>query len=281
MTALDRYQAGEVTLLSDAQVQGGVTFAFTERTGGVSAGQWASLNLGSACGDDPAAVVENRRRALAAIGAEAWEGALVSPHQVHGDEFIHVSSAEPAALAEAREKGAAGADAVVCTVPHVPVMLCFADCVPVVLVAPGGFAIAHSGWRGTIARIAGKAARELARQAGRAASDVSAYIGPHVGACDYEVSDELLARFVAEFGDGADAGERHLDLAFAVRQALLDEGVSPGSIACCEDSTASNTGRFFSWRAESGQTGRHAAVAVMGSDASSSWASAPIVEGRV
>ena len=54
-------------------------------------------------------------------------------------------------------KNKAGADAVVCTVPGVPVLLCFADCVPVVVVCSGGFAVVHSGWRGTYAEIAGTA----------------------------------------------------------------------------------------------------------------------------
>ena len=69
MAVLDRYQAGKVALLADGSVPGGVTFAFTERTGGVSEGCYASLNLGDACGDEPSRVAENRRLALAAIGA--------------------------------------------------------------------------------------------------------------------------------------------------------------------------------------------------------------------
>lgn len=271
MAALDRYQAGKVTLLADGDVPGGVTFAFTERTGGVSRGAFASLNLGDACGDDAAAVAENRMRALAAIGADAWAASLVAPHQVHGDHVVRVTSdgrdALLARIAEARE----GADAVVCTVPHVPVLLCFADCVPVVICAPGGFAVAHSGWRGTIARICAKAARALMEETGCAAAELSAYVGPHVCASDYEVSPELMDRFVAEFGPGVDAGERHLDLGRAVADALEGVGVACDAIAMCDDSTASNVGRFFSYRAESGHCGRHGALAVLGSDARTGW----------
>ena len=95
MAVLDRYQAGKVALLADGSVPGGVTFAFTERTGGVSEGCHASLNLGDACGDEPSRVAENRRLALAAIGAAAWAGSLVAPHQVHGDHLVRVTSAEP------------------------------------------------------------------------------------------------------------------------------------------------------------------------------------------
>ena len=264
MPALERYRCGEVTLLSDASVAGGVTFAFTERGGGVSEPPFSSLNLGDACGDDPARVAENRRRALRAIGAGALEGRLVNPRQVHGDEVVVVAAGDDESVRAARDAARAGADAVVCTAPDVPVLLCFADCVPVVLACEGGFAVVHSGWRGTIARIAAKALRALCDQTGRAPSEVSAYVGPHVLARDYEVSPELAARFSAEFGPGVVAGERNLDLSTALAATLRDAGVPEGRVAWCGDSTASCTGRFFSYRAEVGACGRHGALAVLG-----------------
>ena len=191
--SLSRYVESGVTLLGDTRRPNGVTFAFTERTGGVSSAPYASLNLGSHCGDDPACVAENRARALAALGASAIADRLVEPRQVHGDEVVVVDSASPAALEQARELAQAGADAIVCTAPGVPVLLCFADCVPIVLTAPGGFAVVHSGWRGTLARIGAKALSVLCERAGCVPADVTAYVGPHVSGNDYEVSPELLA----------------------------------------------------------------------------------------
>ena len=81
---------------------------------------------------------------------------LVEPRQVHGSDVVVVRSSDAASLAASREEAASGRDAVVCTCADVPVLLCYADCVPVVLVAPGGFAVVHSGWRGTIARISAR-----------------------------------------------------------------------------------------------------------------------------
>ena len=261
--SLSRYVESGVTLLGDTRRPNGVTFAFTERTGGVSSAPYASLNLGSRCGDDPARVAENRTRALAALGASAIADRLIEPRQVHGDEVVVVDSASPAALEQARELAQAGADAIVCTAPGVPVLLCFADCVPVVLVAPGGFAVAHSGWRGTIARIAAKAARTLAAECACEVADVSAYIGPHVTGEDYEVSQELLDRFVGEFGPSVRASERHLDLARARGVALADAGVDERNVLDCGLSTVGNVGRFFSYRAEDGRCGRHGAIACL------------------
>ena len=83
MPSLERHLRGGVALLTDERVGGGVTFAFTERTGGVSAAPYSSLNLGGRCGDDPRAVAENRRRALVALGAEGLLDRLVEPRQVH------------------------------------------------------------------------------------------------------------------------------------------------------------------------------------------------------
>lgn len=265
MASLARHSKNKLTWLTDDACEQ-VSFAFTERTGGVSGEPFGTLNLGASCGDDPACVEKNRELALGMIGAEGLLGRLVNPHQVHGDAIAHVTTSDPSELARIQAAVKEGVDGVVCTAPGVPVMLCFADCVPVVLVAPDGFAIAHSGWRGTVARIAQKAALELVQATGCNAAQVKAYVGPHIGAVDYEVSADLLERFVAEFGHGVDAGENHLDLGFAVREALLAAGVLPENIAVCDDSTASNTDRFFSYRAENGHTGRHAALAVMRAD---------------
>jgi len=261
--ALTRITASGVTLLGDERRPGGVTLAFTERTGGVSMPPYASLNLGSRCGDDPAAVAENRRRALGALGAERLLANLVEPRQVHGSDVVVVRSSEPSALAAAREEAALGRDAVVCTCADVPVLLCFADCVPIVLVAGGGFAVVHSGWRGTIARIGAKALGVLCAETGARPQDALAYVGPHILGGDYEVSHELCGRFVDEFGDGARVGERNLDLAFCVDAALADAGVPRTSIAHAGVSTPRATERFYSYRAEAGTCGRHAALAFM------------------
>ena len=102
MCALTRYHAGPVTLLADACVAGGVAFGFTERTGGVSAAPYDSLNLGASCGDDPACVAENRRRALAAVGAGGLSSRLVSPRQVHGDAVVCVTDGSDAGGARAQ-----------------------------------------------------------------------------------------------------------------------------------------------------------------------------------
>ncbi len=256
---LKRFTQDGVTLIgSGTAASGGVTFCFTERTGGVSQPPFASLNLGLKGGDDPARVLENRRRVLCAMGAPDLVETLALPNQTHGSEVAVISKAGelPANLTQ-------DADAVVCTVPDQAVMLLVADCTPVVLTCPGGFALVHSGWRGTLAGISGKAARVLATSVGADPSQVQAFIGPHISGASYEVSQELLDRFVEAFGQTAVYGPRHLDLGACVRASLEETGVPAGSIVDTHLCTAQLTDRFFSHRAEMGKTGRHAAVAFM------------------
>ncbi|WP_085830250.1 peptidoglycan editing factor PgeF [Collinsella vaginalis] len=253
-----------VTLVGE--LAGSVRFGFTERTGGMSEPPFTSLNLGGHVGDDPAAVAENRRRVLAALGVDAPLGALLVPNQVHGDHVALVDDASPAALARVRDEIAAGADAIVCSVPGVPVLLCFADCVPVILTLGDAFAVVHSGWKGTRARISAKAARVLAETVGKDIAGIRAWIGPHIRGDEYEVSPELMADFAATFDavrPAAAAGSRLLDLAACIREALTEAGVPGGSIRDAGLSTLRDNDRFFSYRAEHGRCGRHGAVAVI------------------
>ena len=166
-------------------------------------------------------------------------------------------------LENIREQIAEGCDALVCTAHGVPVLLCFADCVPVVLVAPNGFAVVHSGWKGTIARISAKACQALCEAAGCKPEDISAYIGPHILGDEYEVSQELMDRFAAEFSCIDAGASRMLDLSAAIREALVDAGVDADRIVDTQLSTVRQNDSFYSYRNEGGTCGRHAAIGVM------------------
>lgn len=261
MNRMERVSYGELVL--HEACASGVRMAFTERAGGVSDSPYASLNLGSHVGDNLAAVMENRRRVLAALGCEGDLERLLLPNQVHGDHVAVVTHSGDGELARVRADIASGADAIVCTAPDVPVMFCYADCAPVIAACTGGFAVIHSGWRGTIARISAKAARALTETTGRPLDEMRVYIGPHILGDEYEVSQELMERFCAEFGWVDTGDSRMLDLGRAIRQALVETGVPEDAICDLGLSTVRCNDRFFSYRAEKGTCGRHAAVAVM------------------
>lgn len=263
--SLTRMSVQGVSFLTDGCAKGRVRFGFTERTGGVSLGPYSSLNLGDRCGDDVDDVQENRRRALSALGFAGGIEHLVNPKQVHGDRVLVLDERGEEALSRVQHEAQEGADAIVSTVAGAAVLLCYADCVPVVLVSERGFAVIHSGWRGTIAKISAKALASLLAATGERPEDVVAYIGPHIGGADYEVSEDLLARFVDAFGPTVALPGHRLDLGRAIVLALEEAGMDAGAIVDCNISTASSTERFYSYRAEGGLCGRHGALAYLAS----------------
>jgi YfiH family protein len=263
---LTRIERNGVAVLTDESLRArsGIVVAFSERGGGASIAPYESLNLAQHVDDDPDAVNENRRRLLNALGVDRFAAALTTAEQVHGDVVAEIdgSLAGSGALAAAGRGPVSGADALWTREACVPLMLFFADCVPVVLVSesPRAVAVVHAGWRGALAGIVGRSAAALGEALG-STGGLTAYVGPHIGACCYEVAPEIVSQFANMFVTIPRASG-HLDLGAVVAEDLDRAGVSrerqwhPG---IC---TAHNTDRYYSYRAE-GRTGRHAAFAML------------------
>lgn len=243
----------------------GVHIFFTTREGGVSEGAYGALNLGSHVGDDPACVQENRRILMEALGAAGMP--LVVPNQVHGDALVVICDGDPAGIEAAQTAAAAGADGILVGVPDVAALLCFADCVPVVIVSPTGrFAVVHAGWRGVMAEAAPGALRELAALDGLegAAGDpagCNVYIGPHICPSCFQTGEDVAAGFAERFGTDCVPDARHVDLQAALAASLVRAGASPDRIASADACTRCQSERFFSYRASGGVCGRHGAIA--------------------
>ena len=235
---------------------GGVAAAFPTREGGVSAPPYDSLNLSLSVDDELANVLENRRRLCAAVGLDA--GRLVIPGQVHGTALVWVGDEEAGRGAASRETVIHDHDGLLTATPGLGLVVSYADCVPVVIVASGpqgpALATVHAGWRGMIAGIVGRAAAELA-QRGRL---VGAVVGPSIGPCCFAVDDALRARFAARFAGSA--GDATVDLWACARQELEAAGVPPAAVTVTRLCTSCDR-RFFSHRRERGLTGRHLAIA--------------------
>ncbi len=266
--SLVRVDRGGVVVHTDEHLLAttGVLIAFTERSGGVSAAPYDSLNLASHVDDDPHAVDVNRDRLFDALGLKALRGRLVTAEQVHGEHVQHVTAAHAGAGAHAAAgmPPVPGTDALFTTEPGLPLMLFFADCVPVVLVAHApqrAVAVVHAGWRGALASLPGRVALSLATEAGCDPSSLFAYVGPHIRRCCYEVDETLLSQFCNNF-DTIGAVDGHLDLAAAVRESLTRVGVAESRIVESDQCTRDHTDRFYSYRAAP-VTGRHGALAVI------------------
>ncbi len=233
-----------------------VPHGFATRTGGVSEGPFASLNLGFAVGDVVERVGENYRRLAEAAGAAL--GALHTVRQVHGDVVVEARAVEASQTLQPQE---AEADALWTDRAGQWVGVTTADCVPVLLVDPEGRRVAavHSGWRGTDARIVARAVEALVARGSRPERLLAA-VGPSIQRCCYIVSEDLAGRFTAGFGPevvAREGGQARLDLALAVRDTLRAAGLKPAHVDVLPHCTACDAGRFFSHRRDAGRTGRH------------------------
>jgi YfiH family protein len=229
---------------------GSGTGAFSTRRGGVSEGAYRSLNLGVLTDDDRGRVLENRRRLLSALGRRT--GSALMGRQVHS---THVQ-VRATAIEDGRPL--TEADAQVTQAASLTPLVLVADCVPVVIAAPGVVAAVHCGWRGVAGGIVERA---LAAMGEAAAGDVHAALGPGIGACCYEVGDEVRQAFRGRGHGEHVVPDGRLDLALAVRGELERLGVGAGRIHACGLCTSCASELFFSHRRDRGVTGRQAGLA--------------------
>ncbi len=237
----------------------GVVHAFLTRLGGVSAPPFDTLNLGHTVGDDPAAVEKNHALALAALGVRREQ--VVSPYQVHGTHVRPVSRIHGGSVQYAT-------DGLLTVTPDTPLLLRFADCVPILLFDARHRAVGmiHSGWKGSAGNIAAAAVEAFARYAESQPEDLWAGIGPAIGPCCYEVSPEIVQAISQIKPPGAEVleqrdGKPYLDLPGLVRAQLAAKGVE--QIVMSGICTACHTEEWFSHRAENGRTGRFGALAML------------------
>jgi YfiH family protein len=224
----------------------GVEVVFTTRQGGVSEGPYASLNLGRMTGDSHERVEENRRRACAALGADA--GRLALNRQIHSPT---VHRADPGARGEP-------GDGLWTDEAGVPMLALVADCVPIAIArngaAPAALAVLHAGRIGILEGVieAGVAALDE--------GDLTAAVGPAIGPCCYEVGDEVADPYRRRFGREIMSG-RKLDLWTAAERLLEEAGVK--TVDRLDICTACNPDLFFSNRRDGKPRGSQGVLGVV------------------
>lgn len=242
-----------------------VRVAVTTRAGGVSAGRYASLNLGFHVGDAPQRVLENRSRVAAALGITLDE--MVFCQQVHDRAVTVVGEADRSRGARTDDDAVPATDALITTSPGVALVVMVADCVPIVLHDPvaGVLACVHAGWRGVV-RGAVPAAVQAMRRLRADPPRVVAGIGPAIGADIYQVGDDVADQVRDVFGDRAaevlrpdGTGAFLFDLVGAARMQLLDAGVDPQRVH--ESGMVTGPGTPFYSHRQEGPCGRFAVVA--------------------
>jgi len=238
----------------------GVRAAFSLRSGGASEPPWDTLNLGVHVGDDPSAVMENRRRLANALRLPSEPVWL---DQVHGRDVIEVDE-------RFRPEGGSRprADALVTRTPGIVLAIQVADCLPVLFSSRDGRVLgaAHAGWRGLAAGVLEATVEAMAKPP----ADLVVWLGPAIGPAHFEVGEEVREAFLAGppghsgVSGAVEAafqrnpkGRWQCDLPALARQRLAALGV--GQVDGGEWCTAADPVRFFSHRRDQ-RTGRMAAL---------------------
>ncbi len=221
----------------------GVPHGFLGRRGGVSTGLCAGLNVGLGSGDDRAAILENRRLAVAAVAPGAR---LVTVHQVHSPAALYADAPWPD---DARPK----ADALVTDRPGLALGILTADCTPVLLAdrEAGVIGAAHAGWKGAFAGVIEATVAAMEARGARRAR-IAAAIGPVIARKSYEVDDAFYRRFLeaepandAYFSPGRE-GHHQFDIEAYVLARLAAAGVTRAEALGLD--TYADPDRFYSYR---------------------------------
>ncbi len=154
-------------------------------------------------------------------------------------------------VADRREGCVGEGDALLTGEPGVTVSIRTADCLPILLADSVHRAVAaiHAGWRGTQAHIVKETIGRMRAEFGTEAGNIVAAIGPGIGACCYQVGEDVAKLFGMK-------GAGRLDLASANVSQLVDLGVPRGQIGVSGRCTFCDPVQFYSWRRDHDRAGR-------------------------
>lgn len=248
--------------------QAGLRHGFSTRLGGVSEGIFSSMNLSFTRGDKEEHVRENYRRMGEALGFDP--NRLVFSDQVHETRIYDVRE-EDAGRGIIKER-VIGIDGLATDIAGIPMVTFYADCVPLIFYDPvrKAVAMAHSGWRGTVARIGQKMAEHLKEHYHCCIEDILVVVGPSICQDCYEISEDVASEFETEFGKKAELflvnnqnGKYHLDLWKANEVVLLEAGIQKDNLSISGICTCCNKELLFSHRASQGKRGNLGAFVML------------------
>ncbi|MHB1002070.1 MAG: peptidoglycan editing factor PgeF [Armatimonadota bacterium] len=229
----------------------------TTRTDGFSAPPYHSLNIGYHVADDPAKVTRNRTRLAVEIGMPLTSFTFAK--QVHGNKVTIVTRQMKGKGATNWESAIDDTDALVTSEEDICLMVLVADCVPVLFFDPIKRVVgaAHAGWKGTALKIASAVVDTMISEFKSNPTDIIAGIGPSIGPCCYQVSDEIISEIDQSQGTGF-VIDGYLNLWEANRSQLVSSGIPDKNIEVAQICTCCNSDTFFSYRHER-PTGRFGA----------------------
>ncbi len=243
-----------------------IRHGFSTRLGGVSTGDFTTLNLSFARGDEEEAVHQNYERILKSMDMK--ENRLAFSDQVH-DTIIHRVTLEDTYASHQYEKKLVGIDGLITNEKNVTLVTSYADCVPLYFVDPVKKAIglSHSGWKGTVGKIGKKTVEAMVREFGSEKEDIICVIGPSICFDCYEISKDVADEFMVNFTNEITSkilydkgnGKYQLDLWLTNKYILMEAGIPEENITNSNLCTCCNHTLLFSHRASQGKRGNLAA----------------------
>ncbi|OPZ31483.1 MAG: Laccase domain protein YfiH [Bacteroidetes bacterium ADurb.BinA174] len=236
----------------------------TTRTGGVSRGEFRSLNLGNYSDDNPLNIYENRSIVARKFYKTADD--LITPHQTHSNKVLLIDTNFLTLPNTDKIEKLYGFDASITQEKGYFLGVTTADCVPILVFDPKNEAIGaiHAGWRGTTDRIVEKTILKMQKSFGTEPKDILAAIGPAISIDYYEVGKEVEKEFLKSgfklnksTSYHHDLSKKlHVDLKEINRQELIRLGVPKNQIEKTRYCTYNNSRLFFSARRQSIHSGR-------------------------
>lgn len=244
---------------------GAVRHTFSTRAGGVSEGQYASMNLSFSGGDSFDAVEENYRRLCGEVGIDVSH--LVLSRQTHTNNVRVVTAADCGT--GYTKPSFCDVDGLITAESGVALVTQYADCTPLLFCDPKKrvCATSHAGWRGTVSKIGEVTVQKMVNEFGCRREDIIAAIGPAIGGCCYEVDTPVYEQFIKSginldgvFKAGRDSDHFMLDIKTANKNILLDCGIKEDNLDIADICTCCNAQYLHSHRATGGKRGNLAAI---------------------
>lgn len=238
-----------------------INHAFSTRLGGVSEGEFTSMNMAFNRGDNPESVTENYKRICKSAGFDF--DSMTASAQDH-NTFVRAVTSENKGVGIYKPRDLHSVDALVTNEKGVTLVTYYADCTPLFFVDTKKKAIglAHAGWRGTVGRIGEKVVKKMTELYGTNPADIVAAIGPAISVCCYEVDKPCADNFYAlsdldssRFVFPKENGKYMIDLLETNRQILVAAGVKNENITISDICTNCNSELLWSHRATKGKRG--------------------------
>lgn len=239
-----------------------ITHAFSTRLGGVSSGQYESMNLSYTVGDDERNVRENFNifgNAIRILPAN-----MVYSKQTHTTNVLKITK-DHLGMGIYRDRDFDNIDGLITNEPGICLVTSYADCVPLYIVDPVNKAIglSHSGWKGTVGDIASVTVNKMAEEYSSNPNDLIVFIGPSICQGCYEIGEDVAEHFAVKYGPNVfdkilypkENGKFHLNLWQANVTNFINAGVKENNISITDICTCHNPNVLFSHRASKGKRG--------------------------